>query len=192
MIGMVFSGWYLNSCLDSAGSLKYLTAETQRHREKQIISFLFFQLFLPKKQKEFKLRVFAPPRFKGLKMNENKITEQIIGAAIEVHRVFGPGLLESVYEDSLVIELRIRKLKFERQKAIPLKYKRHKIMSDLKLDLMVEDKVIAELKTVERLLPVHEAQLLTYLKLTGCKVGLLINFNVPVLKDGIKRMVNKY
>ncbi len=125
-------------------------------------------------------------------MNENEITEQIIGAAIEVHRIMGPGLLESVYEDCLAIEFGIRQLKFERQKTIPLQYKHHQVASDLRLDLIVNGKVIVELKTVEKLLPVHEAQLLTYLRLTGCKVGLLINFNVPVLKDGIKRMVHQF
>ncbi len=125
-------------------------------------------------------------------MNENEITEQIIGAAIEVHQIMGPGLLESVYEDCITVELGIRKLAFKRQKAISLQYKHHKVASDLKLDLLVENKVIVELKTVETLLPVHEAQLLTYLKLTECRVGLLINFNVPILKNGIKRMVNNF
>lgn len=133
-----------------------------------------------------------PQRHKDAEANENETTRQIIGAAIEVQRTLGPGLLESIYEDCLAVELGIRKLNYERQKAIPIEYKQHRIASDFRLDLLVARKVVVELKTVEKLLPVHEAQLLTYLKLTDCRVGLLINFNVPVLKDGIKRMVNNF
>lgn len=133
-----------------------------------------------------------PQRHKDAEANENETTRQIIGAAIEVHRTLGPGLLESIYEDCLAVELGIRKLNYERQKAIPIEYKQHRVASDFRLDLLVERKVVVELKTVEKLLPVHEAQLLTYLKLTDCRVGLLINFNVPILKDGIKRMVNDF
>ena len=120
----------------------------------------------------------------------NELTHQIIGAAIEVHRAFGPGLLESVYEDCMAVELKLCGLPFARQKPIALQYKGHPVGNDLKLDLLVADQVVVELKSVAALLPVHEAQLLTYLKLTGCPVGLLINFNVPVLKQGVKRMVN--
>lgn len=120
----------------------------------------------------------------------NALTRQIIGAAIEVHRAFGPGLLESVYEDCMAIELKLRGLPFERQKPVALEYKGHQVGADLKIDLLVADLVVVELKSVAQLLPVHEAQLLSYLKLTGCPAGLLINFNVPVLKQGIKRMVN--
>ena len=121
----------------------------------------------------------------------NRLTYEIIGAAMEVHRAFGPGLLESIYEDALTVELSLRKIPFKRQMLVPLNYKGHNIGSGLRLDLFVADTVIVELKSVAQLLPIHEAQLLTYLKLTNTKVGLLINFNVPVLKQGIKRMLNK-
>jgi GxxExxY protein len=120
----------------------------------------------------------------------NRITEQIIGAAIEVHRALGPGLLESVYEDCMVVELKLRDLPFEYQKSITLQYKGYPVGTELRIDLLVAELVVVELKSVALLLPVHEAQLLTYLKLTKCPVGLLINFNVPVLKQGIKRMLN--
>jgi GxxExxY protein len=125
-------------------------------------------------------------------MIENSITKDIIGAAIEVHRELGPGLMGSIYEECLAIELNNRNISFEQQKIIPIIYKQHVIQSNFRLDLIVENKVIVELKTVEYLLPVHDAQLLTYMKLTGCKIGLLINFNVPVLKNGIKRLINGY
>ena len=125
-------------------------------------------------------------------MNENIVTDQIIGAAINVHRALGPGLLESVYEECVAIELRLRELKFERQKPVPIIYKGHQTATNLKIDLLVCGMVIVGLKTVESLLPVHEAQLLTYLRLTGCRVGLLINFNVPTLRTGIKRLVNNF
>jgi len=125
-------------------------------------------------------------------MNENRLTEEIIGAAIEVHRALGPGLLESIYEECLAIELELRGLGFERQRPVQIAYKGRRVAGDLRIDLLVDHKVVAELKAVERLLPVHEAQLLTYLRLSNMKVGLLINFNVPILKDGIKRMVNNY
>ena len=125
-------------------------------------------------------------------MNENEITTKIIGAAIEVHRDKGPGLLESVYEDCICIEFELRNIQSVSQQLIPITYKGHEISGDLRLDLIVEEKVIVELKAVEKLLPIHEAQLLTYLKLTDCKVGLLINFNVVVLKHGIKRIVNNF
>ena len=125
-------------------------------------------------------------------MNENRLTEEIIGAAIEVHRAPGPGLLESIYEECLAIELELRGLGFERQRPVQIAYKGRRVAGDLRIDLLVDHKVVAELKAVERLLPVHEAQLLTYLRLSNMKVGLLINFNVPILKDGIKRMVNNY
>ncbi len=120
----------------------------------------------------------------------NELTNQIIGAAIEVHKAFGPGLLESIYEDCLAVELRLRGIPFERQKPIPLKYKGYKVGANLRIDLLVANKVVVELKSVNMLLPIHEAQLLTYLKLTQCSTGLLINFNVPLLKKGIKRMRN--
>jgi len=120
---------------------------------------------------------------------EKDLTEQIIGAAIEVHRYLGPGLLESAYQECLCHELIMRGLKFEVQKPIPLEYKGIKLDCGYRLDILVEDKIVLELKTVEAIITVHEAQLLTYLRLTNVKVGLIINFNVPVLKDGIRRMV---
>jgi len=120
---------------------------------------------------------------------EKELTEQIIGAAIEVHRSLGPGLLESAYQACLAHELSLRKLSFEREKPLPIEYKGVQLDCGYRLDFLVEGKVVVELKAVESVLPVHEAQLITYLKLTGCRVGLLINFNVPVLKDGITRRV---
>ena len=120
---------------------------------------------------------------------EEELTDRIIGAAIEVHRYWGPGLYEEIYERSVCCELRLRKISFENQLCLPLIYKGERIGDDLKLDVLVEGKVVVELKAVKELEPVHESQLLTYMRLTKCRVGLLINFNVPVLKRGIKRMV---
>ena len=122
-------------------------------------------------------------------MDINYLTGEIIGAAIEIHKALGPGLLESAYEECLCHEFALRQLHFKRQQAIPLEYKGAKLDCGYRIDLLIEDLVILELKSVERLLPIHEAQLLTYLKLTDFNVGLLINFNVPVLRDGIKRFV---
>ena len=121
---------------------------------------------------------------------EHDVSAQVIGAAIEVHRELGPGLLESAYEEALCHELALRKLRFRRQQPIPVRYKQIKLDCGYRADLIVEDKVIVELKTVERLLPVHEAQLLTYLKLSKRQVGLLLNFHVPYLRDGIRRLLN--
>ena len=125
-------------------------------------------------------------------MKENELTEAIIGSAIEIHRAFGPGLIECIYEDALAMELGFRGIGYERQKPVPLNYKGHPLGAHLKLDLQVEGRVIVELKSVERLLPVHEAQLLTYLRLTSVQVGLLINFNVSRLATGVKRRVNNF
>ena len=122
-------------------------------------------------------------------MIEAKLTEQIIGAAIEVHKHWGPGLYEEIYEKSLYHELRLRNISCENQVFLPLIYKGERIGDDLRLDLIVQAKVIVEAKAVKQLEPIHEAQLLTYMRLTKCRVGLLINFNVPVLTQGIKRMV---
>ena len=122
---------------------------------------------------------------------ENDLSKKIIGAAIEVHKILGPGLLESTYEKCLCRELKLKGLRLEIQKALPVKYKGIMISAGYRLDLVVENSVIVELKSVEKILPIHEAQLLTYLKLTGLKLGLIINFNVSVLKDGLKRIVNK-
>lgn len=118
----------------------------------------------------------------------NDLTYQIIGAAMEVHRELGPGLLEQVYEDALCIELTERGIGFERQKQISLQYKGHPV-GNARLDLLVEDAVVVELKSVEYLMPIHQAQTITYLKITGNRLALLINFNVTILKDGIKRLV---
>jgi GxxExxY protein len=122
----------------------------------------------------------------------NQITQAIIGAAIEVHRGLGPGLLESAYEACLVYELGILGLKVETQKPLPLVYKSIKLDCGYRIDLLIEDKVIVELKAVDQILPIHHAQVLSYLKLTGCKVGLLINFNEKLLKHGIHRIVNGF
>jgi GxxExxY protein len=116
-------------------------------------------------------------------------TSPIIGAAIEVHRLLGPGLLESAYEECLCHELYLRGLCFERQVALPVSFKGILLDCGYKIDLVVERGVVVELKAVERILPVHEAQLLTYLKLSGKHVGLLINFNVPLLARGIIRRI---
>jgi GxxExxY protein len=119
----------------------------------------------------------------------NRVTGTVIGAAIEVHRALGPGLLESAYEECLCRELSLRKIPFERQRSLPVKYKGVSLDCGYRLDLLVADRVVVEVKAVEKLLPIHEAQLLTYLRLGGWKVGLLLNFNVPVLKQGIRRLV---
>ena len=118
----------------------------------------------------------------------NRLTEKIIGCAIEVHRQLGPGLLEATYEAALCVELEAANLKYQRQPIFPAVYKGKKI-GEYRLDLIVEDAVVVEIKSVERLDPVFEAQVLTYLKITGKKVGLLINFNSRFLKDGVKRFV---
>ena len=117
------------------------------------------------------------------------LTEQVIGAAIEVHKQLGPGLLESAYEECLCHELHLRGLAFQCQVPLPVTYKGLKLDCGYQLDLVIEDAVILELKAVEKILPVHEAQLLTYLKLTGKRVGFIINFNVEILTSGIVRKV---
>ena len=123
-------------------------------------------------------------------MDVNEITEKIIGAAVAVHRAPGPGLLESAYEACLAYELSKRGLRFERQKELPVVYHGVRLECGYRIDFLVEDEVIVELKSVDKLLPIHEAQPLSYLRLADKKVGLLINFNVKVLKDGIKRLRN--
>lgn len=122
-------------------------------------------------------------------MIHEEITQQIIGAAIEVHRALGPGLLESTYEACLAFELAKRGLQLEEQRAIPVIYHNVKLDCGYRIDLLVNKKIIVEIKAVETILPIHEAQLLTYLKLSGCRVGLLLNFNVKVLREGLKRLV---
>lgn len=118
-----------------------------------------------------------------------ELTEPIIRAALDVHTALGPGLLESVYEASLAHELLLRGVAFERQKALPVIYKGVTLDCGFQLDLLVGGIVVVEIKAVDALLPIHEAQLLTYLRLTGCKIGLLINFNTRRLREGIKRIV---
>ncbi len=118
-----------------------------------------------------------------------ELSDQVIGAAIEVHRQLGPGLLESAYEACVAHELSLRGIPFERQIDVPLDYKGVHLDVGYRIDLLVEDKIIVELKAVEKVLPIHEAQLLTYLRLLKKPVGLLLNFSVPVLKDGIIRRV---
>jgi GxxExxY protein len=125
-------------------------------------------------------------------VTDSELTGEIIGAAIEVHRALGPGLLESAYEECLARELAVRGVSFERQKPLPLIYKEVKLECGYRADLFVGGRVIVELKAVEALSPIHDAILLTYLRLSGCRVGLLINFHVVVLKDGIRRLVHHY
>ena len=120
----------------------------------------------------------------------NQVTEKIIGAAINVHRALGPGLLESAYEACLAFELVEGGLKVEQQKPIPVIYKTVRLDCGYRLDLLVNNIVIVEIKSVDHLMPIHGAQLLSYLKLSECKVGLLINFNVKMLKEGIRRLIN--
>ena len=122
-------------------------------------------------------------------MELNRVTEQIIGAAIEVHKALGPGLLESAYEECLCHELALRSVAFERQRPLPVEYKGTRLDCGYRLDLLVAGSVVVEIKAVECIEPIHEAQLLTYLRLGGWRVGLLLNFNVPVLKDGIRRRI---
>jgi GxxExxY protein len=121
---------------------------------------------------------------------EDRLSKEIIDAAIEVHRHLSPGLLESAYEECLCKELEIRNIVFKRQKPLALVYKGTTLECEYKLDIVVEGKVILELKSVNKIESIHEAQLLTYLKLADLKLGILINFNVPILKKGIKRIVN--
>jgi GxxExxY protein len=121
--------------------------------------------------------------------DRDPLTEKIIGFAIEVHRHLGPGLLESAYEECLCFELQQGGLAFKRQVPLPIIYKSVRLDCGYRLDVVAEERVILELKTVERVLPVHDAQMLTYLKLNGIKTGLLLNFNSPTLKDGLKRFV---
>ncbi len=117
------------------------------------------------------------------------LTDLVIGLAIEVHRALGPGLLESAYQECLCYELKANGLAFGRQVALPVVYKSVKLDCGYRMDLVVDDRLVVELKTVEKILPIHEAQLLTYLRLSGIRTGLLLNFNTAVLKNGIKRMV---
>jgi len=120
----------------------------------------------------------------------NELSSKIIGAAIDVHKVLGPGLLESAYEKCMCHELTLRGLGFESQKPLALSYKGENLDCGYRLDIVVEDRIIVELKSCEAIEPIHKAQLLTYLKLSGFQLGLLLNFNVTVMRDGIARIVN--
>ncbi len=122
-------------------------------------------------------------------MEFDDLSNKVIGCAISVHRHLGPGLLESAYEQCLAIELSTQDISFELQSELHVQYRGRKIDCGYRIDVLVEDALILELKSVDKLLPIHEAQLLTYMKLAGIRTGLLINFNVSLLKDGIKRMV---
>ena len=119
----------------------------------------------------------------------DRLTEKVIGLAIEVHRQLGPGLLESAYEECLCLELQEAGLAFRRQVPLPITYKSIRLDCGYRLDLLIEDQLILELKSVEGLLPIHEAQVLTYMKLSGVRTGLLLNFNSAVLKNGIRRLM---
>jgi len=122
-------------------------------------------------------------------MDDHQLTHEIIGAAIEVHRYLGPGLLESAYEECLCHELTLRNLSVQRQAPVPVVYKEVKLECGYRLDLVVDKRVVLELKSIEAFSLVHEAIMLTYLRLSGFKIGLLINFNVTILKDGVRRFV---
>lgn len=121
---------------------------------------------------------------------KDSLTAAVIGSAIEVHRVLGPGLFETVYEECLCWELERRALGVRRQAAVPVVYKGNELEASYRIDLPVEETLLVEVKAVDRVLSVHDGQILTYMKMSGARVGLLLNFNVPVLKDGIKRFVN--
>jgi GxxExxY protein len=126
----------------------------------------------------------------GDEVEINELSRAVIGAAIEVHKTLGPGLLESIYEAAMIHELGLRGIEAKSQFALPVVYKQAKLGEGYRIDLLAEDRLIVEIKAVENLIPLFEAQLLTYLRLSGKSLGLLINFNVPVLKSGIKRVVN--
>ena len=123
-------------------------------------------------------------------MDINQLSNKIIGAAIEVHKVLGPGLLESAYEKCLCRELKLRRLSLDNQKPLPVVYKGVEIDCGYKMDLVVKNAIVVELKSCEKIEPIHKAQLLTYLKLSGLNLGLLLNFNVPIMREGITRIVN--
>jgi GxxExxY protein len=125
-----------------------------------------------------------------LQKDLNQLSSRIIGAAIEVHKTLGPGLLESTYEECLCPELNLQKIKYERQVNLPVTYKAKNLDCGYRIDVIVERAVIIVLKTVDSIVPIHKAQLLTYLKLSNLNLGLLLNFNVPIMKDGIQRVVN--
>jgi GxxExxY protein len=122
-------------------------------------------------------------------MEFDELSNQVIGCALEVHRNLGPGLLESTYEQCLAYEMKVADMRFKLQHPLPVEYKGIKLDCGYRIDVFIEDRIIVELKSVDKILPIHQAQLLTYMKLSNVSIGLLINFNVKYLKDGIKRMV---
>ena len=151
-----------------------------------------FPFFVEKTEKG---KNFLPRESNGEKadsMEINKLSNIIIGAAIEVHKTLGPGLLESAYEQCMCHELGLRGLSFERQKELPVSYKGMKLNCGYRLDIVVEKAIILELKSCDKIEAIHRAQLLTYLKISGLSLGLLLNFNVPIMRDGIVRIVNKF
>ncbi len=130
-----------------------------------------------------------PQRLRDTEEDVNVISGYIVDAAVNVHKNLGPGLLESIYEEALCYELDKRKVFYEKQKAIQVPYENIVLKTDFRLDLFVENKIVVELKCSERLIPLYEAQLLTYLKITNCRLGLLLNFNAPLMKEGIRRII---
>jgi GxxExxY protein len=130
-----------------------------------------------------------PRRVGAIPTRAEEVAAQVVDAAVKVHKTLGPGLLESVYEVCLCHELSIRGITFRKQLDLPICYEGIRLESGLRIDILVDECVVVELKTVEKLLPIHEAQLLTYLKLTNNRVGFLLNFNVPLMKDGMRRLV---
>ena len=120
------------------------------------------------------------------------LAQQILDSCITVHKEMGPGLLESIYEQCLMHELRLRKIKAENQVCVPLIYKGQELSKELRIDILVEKEIIIEIKSVEKMIPIYEAQIISYLKLMNKRLGFLVNFNVPLLKDGFKRFVNRY
>lgn len=126
-----------------------------------------------------------------MEIDINKLSSKVIGAAIEVHKTLGPGLLESAYEQCLCHELNLRGLSFESQKPLPVDYKGKRLDCGYRLDVVVENTIILELKSCDKIEPIHKAQLLTYLKLSGLHLGLILNFNVALMRDGIVRIVNE-
>ena len=127
-----------------------------------------------------------------MSLEDNKLTQAIMDSLFQVHSAMGPGLIESVYEECLCHELATRGIPYEKQKTVALNYKGHQLGNGLKLDVLVDKKVVIELKSCDAILPVHKAQLMTYLKLTGLPIGFLVNFNVPLIKNGVQRFVNQH
>lgn len=131
----------------------------------------------------------ALSHFAPIPKNIDLIGREVVDTAFQVHKTLGPGLLENIYEEAFCCELRDKSINFEQQKIIPIQYKNHKLNMNYRLDLLIENSIIVELKCIDRLTPVHDAQILTYLKLMDLRLGYLINFNVPIIKEGIKRKV---